>query len=273
MGNNMRLAWLTDIHLNFLDADARKRFYQDIIKTGCEGVLISGDIAEAPSVQGLLQELVELVEKPTYFVLGNHDYYRGQVNEVRREMTALSASSQNLFWLTALEPVRLSQDTFLVGQDGWADGRLGNYQDSRVVLRDCKMIADLFQAKALGHFQLQEKMQELADQDAKKLEESLLQAVAEHPKKIIVLTHIPPFKEVCLYEGKISGDDWLPYFSSKASGDVLKNVCTAHPDIDFLVLCGHTHSQAKDSPFPNLVVEVGHAEYYQPEIQKLITVE
>lgn len=38
----MKLAWLTDIHLNFLDANERKHFYQGIIKTQCDGVVISG---------------------------------------------------------------------------------------------------------------------------------------------------------------------------------------------------------------------------------------
>lgn len=37
----MKLAWLTDIHLNFLDTDDRKKFYQEIMNTGCDGALIS----------------------------------------------------------------------------------------------------------------------------------------------------------------------------------------------------------------------------------------
>lgn len=86
----MKLAWLTDIHLNFLDADERKRLYQEIINTKCDGVLISGDIAEAPSIKNILQELAIFIKKPIYFVLGNHDYYRGQVGEVSIEMTALT---------------------------------------------------------------------------------------------------------------------------------------------------------------------------------------
>ena len=46
----MQYAWLTDIHLNFLDDVVRQRFYQEIINTESDGVLISGDIAEAPSI-------------------------------------------------------------------------------------------------------------------------------------------------------------------------------------------------------------------------------
>jgi hypothetical protein len=42
----MGLAWLTDIHLNFIDEVTRQKFYKKIVSTKC-GVLISGDIAEA----------------------------------------------------------------------------------------------------------------------------------------------------------------------------------------------------------------------------------
>ena len=220
-----------------------------------------------------MQELADFIEKPVYFVLGNHDYYRGKINEVRSEMTALTASNKYLFWLPASDPLRLDNETFLIGQDGWADGRLGNYYDSRVVLNDSRMIADLFQEKILGHSQLLTKMQQLADHDASQLRKHLIQAVMEQPKRIIVLTHIPPFKEACLHEGKISNDDWLPYFSSKATGDVLRDICIVNLDINFLILYNHTHGKSKYSPFQNLIVEAGHAEYYQLEIQKVINAE
>lgn len=116
-------------------------------------------------------------------------------------------------------------------------------------------------------------MQQLADYDARQLQLQLIDAAAKKPQKIIVLTHVPPFKEVCLHEGKISNDDWLTYFSSKETGKVLNNICITYPDIHFLVLCGHTHGKAKYSPFPNLLVEAGRAEYQQPEIQKIIYIE
>lgn len=269
----MKLAWLTDVHLNFLDANERKKFYQEIINTKCDGVLISGDIAEAPSIKNILKELATVIKKPTYYILGNHDFYRGQIDAVRNEMTALTESNEYLFWLPASKVIQLDNDTLLVGQDGWADGRLGDYHNTRVVLNDSRMISDLFQEKLVGRSQLLAKMQQLADYDAGQLQEQLIQAAIQRPQRIIVLTHIPPFKEACLHEGKISNDDWLPYFASKASGDVLMNICIAHPDIDFLVLCGHTHGKAKYCPLPNLTVEAGHAKYNRPEIQKIISIE
>lgn len=267
----MKLAWLTDIHLNFIDDDARQEFYQEIVNSGCDTALISGDIAEAPCLESLLNEMVAYIDKPIYFVLGNHDYYRGQIQEVHDAMTALTQNNDKLFWLPASGIQKLDNSTFLIGQDGWADGRLGDYQNSRVVLNDSRLIADLFQEKILGKYQLLSKMQQLADADAMKLENDLNQAIAKTPKKIIVLTHVPPFKETCLYQGKISGDDFLPYFGSKVIGDLLIKVSQENPGIEFLVLCGHTHSAASIQR-GNLTVEVGRAEYGRPEIQKVVLV-
>ena len=43
----------------------------------------------------------------------------------------------------------------------------------------------------------------------------------ERFEHVLVLTHVPPFREACWHEGRISGDDYLPYFACKATGDVL----------------------------------------------------
>ncbi len=268
----MRYAWLTDIHLNFIDDVARQKFYQEIVNTGCDGVLISGDIAEAPCLAGILNEMVRYVDKSIYFVLGNHDYYRGQIDEVHNEMRELTKNNDKLFWLPASRMQILENNTILIGQDGWADGRLGDYKNSRVVLSDSRMIADLFQEKILGKYQLLEKMQQLADADAMKLQNDLEQAISQAPKKIMVLTHVPPFKEACLHQGKASGDDWLPYFGSKVIGDMLFEIAQKNNKIGFLVFCGHTHSESQYIPLPNLIIEVGKAEYNYPEIQKVIII-
>ncbi len=156
----MKLAWLTDIHINFLDDHVRRKFYQEIAGTNCDAVLISGDIAEAPNLIDLLNEMVSQIDKAIYFILGNHDYYRGQVNEVRKAVTTLTQTHEKMFWLPAAGIQQLVNNTILVGQDGWADGRLGDYSNSSVSLNDSRMIVDLFQEKMLGKLQLLKKMQE-----------------------------------------------------------------------------------------------------------------
>lgn len=268
----MRLAWLTDIHLNFLQVETREKYYEDIRATVCDAILISGDIAEAPSLIELLNEMAGQIKKPIYFIVGNHDYYRGNIGGVRKELTELSTVNANLFWLSASGLQQLPNNTILLGQDGWADGRLGDYHNSPVSLNDSRMIVDLFQEKMLGQHQLLKKMQELADLDANALKNDLAQAVKRQPQKIIVLTHVPPFKEVSQHMGQVSDDNYLPYFSSKVMGDVLMLFSTENPSIDFLVLCGHTHSDAEYQPRTNLIVKAGKAEYYKPTIQEIINI-
>ncbi len=54
-------------------------------------------------------------------------------------------------------------------------------------------------------------------------------------------------------------------------GDLLTTVAQQNPQIEFLVLCGHTHSEANVC-YSNLAIEVGQAEYCRLEIQKIILV-
>lgn len=267
----MKLAWVTDIHLNFLESANRKRFYQDIIATKSNTVLISGDIAEAPTVSEILEEMARHIAKPIYFVLGNHDYYQSSVESVRQKVTQLSRESSSVNWLPVTGVVQLSNDTLLLGEDCWADGRYGNYADSRIMLNDSLIIQELREGNIIGKYQLLNAMQKLADSDAAKLKKNLQLALRQQsPKKIIVLVHVPPFRESCMHEGEVSNDDYLPFFASKITGDVLLGAAKTNPDIDFLILCGHTHSSSYYKPLDNLTVKAGSVEYGKPTVQEVI---
>jgi hypothetical protein len=56
----MKLTWVTDIHLNFIDENEREKFYQEIVNSACDGVLISGDIAEAPCLVDIYLSLMKM---------------------------------------------------------------------------------------------------------------------------------------------------------------------------------------------------------------------
>jgi len=71
----MRAIWLTDIHLEFLDDGEVSAFLRSLGDQNADAVLISGDIAQAPTVAGYLSTIERFLEIPIYFVLGNHDYY------------------------------------------------------------------------------------------------------------------------------------------------------------------------------------------------------
>ena len=100
----MRFAWLTDIHLNFLEPEAVEGFMHEVSEVPCDAILLSGDIGEAPNVVEYLNQLDTLVQKPIYFVLGNHDFYRGGIAGVRRKVEALVLSCRNLHYLMPDRP-------------------------------------------------------------------------------------------------------------------------------------------------------------------------
>jgi len=100
---------------------------------------------------------------------------------------------------------------------------------------------------------------------------SIKSAVRYH-HNIIVLTHVPPFKESHVYNGKIGDDDAQPWFTSKMMGDMLLDASKAYPSHRFTVLAGHTHGKWSGKITDNLSVNVGGAEYYAPALQQLVEV-
>ena len=263
-----RLAWATDVHLNFLSADGLDAFCDAVAHQEADALLITGDIAEAKSVELLLSVLAAELKLPLYFVLGNHDYYHGNIAEVRERMEALSRRSRWLRWLPAAGVVELTADAALIGVDGWADGRLGDYERSDVMLNDYLLIEDLAGLDKAGRL---EKMNRLGDVEAAQLEAVLAEALGRY-RQVIVATHVPPFVEASWNDGRISGDDWLPHFTCRAVGDVLVRGAVARPRRVMSVLCGHTHGEGRAQLLPNLEVRTGGAEYGEPRVQAVIEV-
>ena len=101
----------------------------------------------------------------------------------------------------------------------------------------------------------------------------MLPPALERFEQVLVLTHVPPFREACWHEGQISNDAFLPYFACRATGEAILDAASARPDRQVTVLCGHTHSGGECQPLPNLRVVTGAAEYTKPALQQpLLTV-
>ena len=263
-----RLAWMTDIHLNFVSQDLIKDFARKILDAVPDAVLLGGDIGEADNVERYLMLLRELLKIPIFFVLGNHDYYRGSIAEVRRRMANLSANLPGLHWLSEMDFISLSEDTALLGHDSWADGRLGNGAKSTLLLNDYLLIRDFIGLPVARRFQ---KLKALGDEAARHFLRVLPKAFEQH-RNIIILTHVPPFRESCWHEGRISDNDGLPHFACKAAGDAMLREMQQRTDGNLLVLCGHTHSEGEVRILPNLCVRTGGAIYGSPAIQSIVEV-
>ena len=263
-----RLAWLTDIHLNFISPARRQGFHQSVRAVRPDAVLIGGDIGEADSVEGYLWEIEASLAMPIFFVLGNHDFYAGSIASIRARILNQTARSRYLRWLPPTGVVKLSETTALVGHDGWGDGRLGEGPLSDVLLSDFFVIEDL---RDLDKLELFHRLNVLGDEAGQYFRRVLPEALASFAN-VILLTHVPPFQESCWHEGRISSPDFLPHFTCQAIGEALLEVMDGRPDRHLTVLCGHTHSPGFAQIRDNLVVRTGGAEYGAPVIQEVFQV-
>lgn len=264
-----RLAWLTDIHLNFLSPAELEVFLAHVRGCGADAALVGGDIAEAPQLMEYLQKLANAWPMPIYFVLGNHDYYYSSRQEVRRQVTALCQKLPRLTWLTAGEVIDLTPQVALVGHDGWADAQLGDYQRSFVMMNDYKLIAELAPYSPHSRWIVLKAWGQEAAQEA---QAPLERALSRRPQ-VVFLTHVPPLRDACWHQGQISNDEWLPHFTCYAMGQMLLETMLRHPDRQLTVLCGHTHGQGECQPLPNLRILTGGANYSEPAVQQLFEFE
>lgn len=263
----MKIGWLSDIHLNFPREEQLQAFLLELAATPVDAWVISGDIAEAPTLSQYLKLLRSSVSVPIYFVLGNHDFYRSSFTNVNAEVSDIVDGQLN--WLTDTEPVLLSPRLALVGDDGWADARLGDPDRSSVVLND------FYQINELSNLSKPERIaacRDLGDDSASRLLPKLEQAVGS-ARQVVILTHVPPFRGATWHEGRISDDAWLPWFSCKAMGEVILECARRHPHSRFTVLCGHSHGKGRYSAATNIFVHTAGAEYGSPKIQEIFEFE
>jgi 3',5'-cyclic-AMP phosphodiesterase len=245
----VRCSWLTDIHLNFLRPLVLRAFYDRIAAEKPDALFLTGDIAESDSVVPRVTELAAHTGAKVYFVLGNHDYYRSSIRAVRQLAERIPGAT----YMPASDPIQLTPSTVMIGVDGWGDARCGNTA-STVELSDWIRIEDFRAVKGDPAAKL-EILQRLGNNEARALNRRLGQ-VKDTPK-LLVLTHVPPFPEACVYDDQPSGPDWLPWFTCIATGEVLQRWAAAHPQTSILVLCGHSHGIGTFEAAPNLTVRTG----------------
>ena len=108
-------------------------------------------------------------------------------------------------------------------------------------------------------------LRSLGDAAAEELRPVLREAVARFPR-VICLTHVPPWREACWYNGQLSNDEWLPHFTCQALGATVSEVMREFPQRQLTVLCGHTHSAGRAWILPNVEARTAAAEYGRPAV-------
>lgn len=262
-----RIAWLTDIHLNFLSDAGVDEFLASVALARPDAVLVGGDIGESPDICDYLERMRRILRAPIYFVLGNHDFYRGSIAETRRRVAQFCADRAELCYLTTQDSaIELTSHVGLVGHDGWADGRAGDFARSTVSITDYRLIAELSSLDASARLQT---LHLLGDEAARHVCRVLPPAF-ERFRDVVLLTHVPPLREACWYDGRLSDDQWAPHFTCQAMGKAILEIMAARPRHRLTVLCGHTHGHGETQPALNVQIITGGTDYGHPTIQRLL---
>jgi 3',5'-cyclic-AMP phosphodiesterase len=261
----MKLIWLSDIHLEFPTDKVVRTFIARVAGEKPDAILITGDISNAVRIEYHLGLLATLPCK-IYFVLGNHDFYEGSFATVEATVKEACRKYPNLIHMGAGEIVRLTNETSLIGHRGWADGRAGLGSRSTARLNDHLLIQNLVRT---DHTELFAILNMLGEQSAEYIKVTAAEALSTC-QRLIIATHVPPFLEAALYQGKPSEPAFAPHFVNLAMGEVLLEM--AHPNAGKMVtvLCGHTHHAARYAPLANLTVKVAGAKYNEPRIAETI---
>jgi hypothetical protein len=260
------IVWTSDLHLDHASAPVRNRLAKNLGAAAGQALVVTGDISIGSALVADLEFLADAVNRPLYFVLGNHDHYGANVAAVRDAVLELGTRRPAIQWLPPAGVVPLDADTALVGVDGWADGRQGDALTTRFVLNDDRLIGELAIPQTRAGKLLVKRA--LADADGDRLGVLLERAVAV-ARRIVIATHVPPFAEALPPAGRLAHPEWRPLLICSATGDVIRRAAENNPGHTFTVLCGHTHAAADVQVAANLRCVVAGARYGEPGVRTI----
>lgn len=260
----MKIAFCSDLHLNFIPKNEIINFANKITDTGCDILLISGDIAESQSLDECLSLLANTFCKPIYYVLGNHCYYKSSIKDTINYCNKYLNTGYLNFMDNRI--VKINNEITLIGQNIFYDLSVGNLTGD-FDIADFDQIKDfkplMYPKQRLDYFQNK------AREDAINLH-NLIEEAVNYSKKIIYLAHPPLDEDISFYGDRKSPSYSIGYFCNKIVGDKLKEMASKYLNIDFLALTGHSHYRASYE-VDNLKMYVAAAKYYEPNIEKIFS--
>lgn len=259
----MKLAWITDPHLDHLAPRAGVRqAFAEMVAEDSDACVISGDISTFTNAH-LLGQFASTYKKPIYFVLGNHDAWGGSFDQCARKTRAICKAHSNLTWLTNSSAIVIAPGVSLCGVDGWYDAEFGSGMDSSFRMVDWNAIRD-FHGQSIG--EIVATSRELARGFTMM---ARMKLDATRAPRVIFATHIPPYEESALHEGKPSSRSAVPWYTSKCMGLALSAWANDNPHRELTTLCGHTHSPSEYKPEHNHTVLCGTSDYGKPQISRI----
>lgn len=230
------LLWITDAHLDHLSHTVADAWYEKLAQARADMLLLGGDTANSRVFGRMLHRIREVFQGEVALVAGNHDYYHTSISNFRTELSCLHRSGVVVFEPGCQsKPLQLADGVHLCGSGGWGDASAGCANAAGMELNDEHLIAELITRN------LTARLRELGNESAAHLQKQL-ESVPVDASCVIVLTHVPPWPDACWHEGSRSEDFALPRFCWQAGGNVISQAARQMPETQFMVLCGHTHS-------------------------------
>lgn len=271
------IAWCTDLHFDSTSVSRIDSFIREVESTNAASVLITGDISNAKRITVDLEYLETKLQRPIYFVLGNHDFYGSYIESTRNEVTALCRRSTYLKYLTSVSLIIIGS-TAIIGHDGWYDARAGSYKETTFLMNDWVQIGDFATKNVVDHLRMvanyrrvAEIAMPLADASCVHLTASIKDAVRAKCTNIIIATHVPPFISSHIHRGVVGDVNAHPWYVNHALGMTLRAAKATYRNVNFWVFAGHTHSEYV-GVIDGVNVRVGSAEYTMPRVADMITI-
>lgn len=243
--------WITDPHLDALASDRIDGFLSEVYEY--TDVIITGDISDdIRDTRRLISALARETGTRIHFVLGNHDFWSQRASRLMTESRHLATFASGCEYIGgSSRPI--SEGCTLVAVDGWYDCREGRPR-MEFYPRDWDRIADFADLTFPRRLDLSRR---IAAIEAERLG-ALLRGV--RTPRAIVATHVPPWREAHTYNGLLSDDDHLPFFTSRVTGQSIEAAVRDNPVLGrVLVLSGHTHNRAVHRVSPEILCVVGDA--------------
>ena len=259
--------WLTDLHLDLASEAKQNSLLSSLRSMEYKNVLITGDISNAGNLTTHLQRLASAcAPRQIYMVLGNHDFYGSSFSEVDAEVAKLCDSVTNLHHLDGSKILPLGDGIGVMGHRGWADARAGYGFRTAIDSPDRPRISDF---RGLDRNRTLLKMSELGAESARSMRKTLPLALTRY-RRVVILTHVPPFPQAVFYNRKPCKPTLIPHFSNVSAGLAIRAITRAFGDRRVTILSGHSHSSKTVRILPNLTIHVGGARTGRPGWLKII---
>lgn len=263
----MRLAHITDTHLNRVEKIKRYSFYNSL--QPYDAVIHTGDISDGLNLYSHLSEMAEIFNKNIYFVIGNHDYWHSDFETIENKIQQLQTKHSNLHYLNDIyNLIQLNPTTCLIGDNSWYDAGWRFPKTPFIFLWDWKHIGDFNQLETTKEkYQL---MKDLALQSSQRIFKKLTSALEQY-QTIYLALHMPPYSEG--WRNKILTPSqwfWAPYESSKLIARTIEDLANRNLYKKIIILSGHSHIERKEMISPNLELIVGKAKTGKCFISEII---